>query len=171
MNYFLVTDGQRTDGQTEWAQVGSKTRFFHILHYNERLNTKVGLRMWRHTTSRNMVWRHVTLLTPCDVMRLLCVCRFIMAKGLWGEGTIQHGSREVLQRSGIFIVYGPGRWPYLSFPDEGLPAETSRICPPPDLKKILWLWKMNRPNGQQCLAKIILVIHHTMFVMVQCKCL
>ncbi len=32
-----------------------------------------------------------------------CVCRFIMAKGLWGEGTLQHWSREVRQRSGVFM--------------------------------------------------------------------
>ncbi len=25
------------------------------------------------------------------------------AKGLWGEGTLQHGSREVRQRSGVFM--------------------------------------------------------------------
>ncbi len=35
---------------------------------------------------------------------MVCVCRSIMAKGLWGEGTLQHGSREVRQCSGIFIV-------------------------------------------------------------------
>ncbi len=35
---------------------------------------------------------------------MICVCRSIMAKGLWGEGTLQHGSREVRQRSGIFIA-------------------------------------------------------------------
>ena len=27
----------------------------------------------------------------------------ITTKGLWGEGTLQHGSREVRQRSGVFI--------------------------------------------------------------------
>ncbi len=27
-----------------------------------------------------------------------------MAKGLWGEGTLQHGSWEVRQRSGVFIL-------------------------------------------------------------------
>ncbi len=27
-----------------------------------------------------------------------------MAKGLWGEGTLQHGSREVRQHSGVFIM-------------------------------------------------------------------
>ena len=33
----------------------------------------------------------------------VCVCWSIMAKGLWGEGTLQHGSQEVRQRSGAFI--------------------------------------------------------------------
>ncbi len=28
----------------------------------------------------------------------------IMPKGLWGEGTLQHGLREVRQRSGVFII-------------------------------------------------------------------
>ena len=32
------------------------------------------------------------------------VCRSIMAKGLWGEGTLQRVSREVHQRSGVFIA-------------------------------------------------------------------
>ena len=34
---------------------------------------------------------------------MVCVCRFIMAKVLWGEGSLQHGSREVRQCSGVFI--------------------------------------------------------------------
>ncbi len=29
----------------------------------------------------------------------------IMAKGLWGEGTLQHRSREVCQHSGVFINF------------------------------------------------------------------
>ena len=28
-----------------------------------------------------------------------------MVKGLWGEGTLQYGSREVRQRSGVFIEH------------------------------------------------------------------
>ena len=32
---------------------------------------------------------------PCD----------IIAKGLWGQGTLQHRSREVRQRSGVFMSY------------------------------------------------------------------
>ncbi len=36
--------------------------------------------------------------------KLVCVCRSIMAKGLWGEETLQHESREVRQRSGVFHV-------------------------------------------------------------------
>ncbi len=34
---------------------------------------------------------------------VVCVYPSIMAKGLWGEGTLKHGSREVRQRSGVFI--------------------------------------------------------------------
>ena len=30
-------------------------------------------------------------LCVCHVL-MICVCRSIMAKGLWGEGTLQHGS-------------------------------------------------------------------------------
>ncbi len=36
-------------------------------------------------------------------VQVVCVCRSIMPKGLWGEGTLQHRSREVRQRSGVFI--------------------------------------------------------------------
>ncbi len=37
-----------------------------------------------------------------DVL-MVFVCRSIMAKGLWGERTLQHRSREVRQHSGVFI--------------------------------------------------------------------
>ncbi len=39
---------------------------------------------------------------------LVCVCRSTMAKGLWGEVTLQHGSREVRQRSGVFMTQNFG---------------------------------------------------------------
>ena len=41
----------------------------------------------------------------CVCVLMVCVCRSIMAKGLWGEGTLQHGSWEVCQCSGVFIMY------------------------------------------------------------------
>ncbi len=50
-----------------------------------------------------------------------CVCRSIMAKGLWGEGTLKHGSREVRQRSGVFI-------------------RNSIVCQSKNMKEIVNLW-------------------------------
>ncbi len=47
-------------------------------------------------TSFDVTWRH---LTSCDVIQQ----QSIMTKGLLGEGTLQHRSREVCQRSGVFI--------------------------------------------------------------------
>ncbi len=38
----------------------------------------------------------------------------IMAKGPWGEGTLQHGSREVRQRSGVFILDANDRVAFVS---------------------------------------------------------
>ena len=49
---------------------------------------------------------HVCLsvcVSVCQLVLMVCVCRYIKAKGLQGEGTLQHGSREVRHRSGIFI--------------------------------------------------------------------
>ena len=54
--------------------------------------------------------RPSVLLSVCVCVCLLVehvlmvwVCRSIKAKGLWGEGTLQHRSREVRQCSGVFI--------------------------------------------------------------------
>ncbi len=47
---------------------------------------------------------------PVFVCMCVCVCLSVIQRspgwiGLWGEGTLQHGSREVRQRSGVFIWY------------------------------------------------------------------
>ena len=64
---------------------------------------------WRHmmTSWRHMMtfWRHMTSHGVVEHVLMVCGCRSIMAKGLWGGGTLQHGLREVCQRSDVFIYY------------------------------------------------------------------
>ena len=75
--------------------------------------------IWRHTMTshHDVIWRHT--MTSYDVTAWIHMtfystefaCRACiyglwstMAKGLWGEGTLQHGSWEGHQRSGVFIL-------------------------------------------------------------------
>ena len=66
--------------------------------------------MWRHMTWYDVMTSWTGLNTPKAVSLLVehvlmvCMCRSIMAKGLWSEGTLQHRSQEVRQRSGVFMV-------------------------------------------------------------------
>ncbi len=67
---------------------------------------------WSHLTSRDVIWRHMMSydivlrhVTSWHPELMACVCWSIIAKGLWGEGTLQHGSREVHQCSGVFFFH------------------------------------------------------------------